>query len=128
MFECTTRGTLCDGTCDDCPKKVFKPKTRDEFEDELKAYTKSVGVDVPIYFIDLASAELAKDWNKVVERLEEQKLSNVTSGAGSIGSLPLPTNRKEALCTNCGPIDCAAHVGLCATCAAFIDLSPDVVT
>jgi hypothetical protein len=128
MFECVSRGTLCDKTCADCPRRLFDPpKTREELEEALRAYTKSIGVDVPIYFIDLASAELAKDWVKVMERLEGQKLTNAASSA-PVGMLRLPANRKEAPCANCGPVNGAAHVGLCATCAAFIDFDPDVGT
>lgn len=128
MFECAMRGTLCDKTCAECPRRLFPPKTKEEFEEELKAYTRSIGVDVPLYFINLASAEMEKDWHKVIERLEEQKLTNAASGGSLLNRTSFPANRKEALCTNCGPVDCAAHIGLCATCAAFIDLSPDVVT
>jgi hypothetical protein len=129
MFECAMRGTICDGTCVECPREKFKPKTKEEYEEELISFTSNLGLDIPSHFLSLAAAELANGHGRVYEDFMRTLGLPDTASYGSLTHrTSFPANRKEALCTNCGPVDCAAHVGLCATCAAFIDFDPDVVT
>lgn len=129
MFECARRGTLCDGTCIDCPRERFKPKTQEEYEEEIRKYGKSQGVKVPESFVTVVAVGLLKESTRAYEDfMRILGLSDTAPGGPLVGRTSFPTNRKETPCTHCGPVNGAAHVGLCATCAAFVDLDSDVVT
>lgn len=129
MFECARRGTLCDATCADCPRRLFKPKSEEEYEEDLVSLTENLGFEVPRNLLSLAAAELAKEHDRSYgDLIRMLGLPDTTSCIADIGSIAFNANRNEALCTHCGHVDCAAHIGLCATCAAFIDFGPDVGT
>lgn len=125
MFECVSRGTLCDSTCVDCPRRPTAPKSKEEYESALKLLSDTLGMEIPSSFLSLTAAELAEADRKVHEGyLRMLGLPNAASGTRGLSGLSFPAHRKETPCTNCGPVDCAAHVGLCSTCAAFVDLIP----